>query len=152
LIRAGHHILGPIITARFQLAKSKGCDGVEPDNVDGYDTTAHESSGLPLTYADQIAYNERIADLAHSLGMSVGLKNDINQTTDLEPFFDWALSEQCFQYGECQYFAPFTQAGKAVFEVEYSLATSAFCAEANALNFNALRKRNSLDAYRVACR
>jgi hypothetical protein len=22
------------------------CDAVEPDNMDGYDTTAHESSGL----------------------------------------------------------------------------------------------------------
>ena len=47
--------------------------------MDGYDTTAHESSGFPLTYDDQIAYNTQIANLAHSLGMSIGLKNDINQ-------------------------------------------------------------------------
>lgn len=145
-------ILGPIMTARFNLAKEKGCDGVEPDNVDGYDTTAHESSGFPLTYNDQIVFNKRIAALAHSLGMSVGLKNDINQTADLEPYFDWALSEQCFQYNECQYFAPFTKAGKAVFEVEYELATTAFCPKANALNLNSLKKRTSLDSYRVACR
>ena len=40
------NILGPIMTARFNMAKAKGCDGIEPDNVDGYDTTAHESSGF----------------------------------------------------------------------------------------------------------
>jgi len=146
------NILGPIMTARFTLAKSKGCDGIEPDNVDGYDTTAHESSGFPLTYDDQIAYNTQIANLAHSLGMSIGLKNDINQAQALEPVFDWALSEECFQYNECSFFAPFTQAGKAVFEVEYNLAPSAFCPQANALNLNALQKNNALDAFRVACR
>lgn len=146
------NILGPIMTARLTLARSKGCDGIEPDNVDGYDNTAHEGSGFPLTYNDQIVYNLQIADLAHSLGMSVGLKNDINQAAALQPAFDWALSEQCFQYGECDYFTPFVQAGKAVFEVEYKLAPSAFCSAANARNFNALLKHNRLDAYRVACR
>jgi hypothetical protein len=146
------NILGPIMTARFTLAKSKVCDGIEPDNVDGYDATAHDPSGFPLTFNDQIAYNTQLANLAHSLGMSIGLKNDINQTAALQPVFDWALSEQCFQYGECGFFAPFTQAGKAVFEVEYKLAPSAFCPQANALNFNAIQKHNALDAYRVACR
>lgn len=29
--------LGPIMEARLDLAVTKGCDGVEPDNVDGYD-------------------------------------------------------------------------------------------------------------------
>lgn len=29
--------LGPILIARFQQAKAKGCDGVEPDNMDGYE-------------------------------------------------------------------------------------------------------------------
>ena len=145
-------ILMPIMTARLNLAKSKGCDGIEPDNVDGYDSTAHESSGFPLTYQHQIAYNTQIAAVAHGLGMSIGLKNDINQTADLEPYFDWALSEECFRYDECGFFAPFTAAGKAVFEVEYDLPTSSFCPQANALNFNSLLKRNSLDAYRVPCR
>ena len=28
--------LAPVMRARLDLAKSKGCDGVEPDNMDGY--------------------------------------------------------------------------------------------------------------------
>jgi hypothetical protein len=145
-------ILGPIMTARFNLAKSKGCDGIEPDNIDGYDTTAHASTGFPLTYSDQKVYNMRLSALAHSLGLSIGLKNDINQAADLQPAFDWALSEQCFQYGECNFFKPFTDAGKAVFEVEYDRAPATFCPQANALNFNAIAKHPSLDSYRAACR
>ncbi|MFP3534108.1 endo alpha-1,4 polygalactosaminidase, partial [Burkholderia sp. SIMBA_042] len=34
-----------IMTARMDLAKSKGCDGIDPDNVDGYTN----NPGLPLT-------------------------------------------------------------------------------------------------------
>ncbi len=34
-----------IMAARMDLAKSKGCDGVEPDNVDGYTN----GPGFPLT-------------------------------------------------------------------------------------------------------
>jgi hypothetical protein len=62
--------LGPILIARFQQAKAKGCDGVEPDNMDGYDKTAHESSGFPLTYNDQIVFNRWVADQVHALGMA----------------------------------------------------------------------------------
>jgi len=137
-------ILGPIMTARFTMAQQKGCDGIEPDNVDGYDTTAHESTGFPLTYADQITYNEHIADVAHSLGMSVGLKNDINQTTDLVSSFDWALTEQCNEYGECGFFKVFTNADKAVFNAEYS-GGSTFCPADIAAHINGVRYDNNLD-------
>ena len=54
------------------------------------------------------------------------------------------------QYKECDRLTPFVQAGKAVMEVEYKL--DPFCPQANALNFNSLRKKLSLNAYRVACR
>ena len=89
--------LAPIMTARMQMCVQKGFDALEPDNIDGYSN----STGFPLTAADQLAYNEWIANTAHSLGLSVGLKNDVDQTAQLEPFFDWALDEQCNQYSEC---------------------------------------------------
>jgi hypothetical protein len=141
-------ILGPLMTARLQMCKNKGFDGVEPDNVDGYTN----STGLPLTYADQIAYNTYIAQAAHKLGLAVALKNDLDQAQDLLPHFDFALNEQCFEFSECAKLVPFTAAGKAVFEVEYNLGTSSFCTEANALDFNSLKKNLALDAFRVACR
>ena len=68
---------------------------------------------------DQLAYNEWIANTAHSLGLSVGLKNDVDQTAQLEPYFDWALDEQCNQYSECGTEQVFTAANKAVFNAEY---------------------------------
>jgi hypothetical protein len=144
--------LGPILIARFQQAKAKGCDSVEPDNMDGYDKTAHESSGFPLTYNDQIVFNRWVADQVHALGMAVGLKNDINQVKDLVGNFDFHVSEQAFQYGEYSFLVPFIQANKPVFEAEYQWKLTQFCPQAIKLNFSSIRKKNSLNAYREACR
>lgn len=141
-------ILGPIIEARLDLCKSKGFDGVEPDNVDAYGN----DSGFPLSPDDQLVFNTRVANAAHVRGLSVGLKNDIEQARELQPFFDWALNEQCFEFRECGNLVWFTLAGKPVFHVEYDLPTDRFCPQANGLNFNSLRKNVNLDVYRVACR
>jgi hypothetical protein len=140
--------LAPIMQARFQMCKNKGFDAVEPDNIDGYSN----STGFPLTAADQLAYNEWIATTAHSMGMSVVLKNDLDQVTDLVSHFDFAIDEQCFEFGECAKLTPFISANKAVFEVEYNLAASQFCPQANAMNFNALKKDLNLTATVTACR
>jgi hypothetical protein len=141
-------LLGPILDARLDLAVSKGCDGVEPDNVDGYTN----KTGFPLTYQDQITFNTWLAQEAHARNLSVGLKNDLDQIMDLLPHFDWALDEQCFQYNECSLLVPFIQAGKAVFGVEYEGDPSQFCPEANSMQFDWLKKNLDLDAWRVDCR
>ena len=39
--------------------------------------------------------------------------------------FDFAVNEQCAQYGECADLTPFIEAGKAVFHVEYELPDAA---------------------------
>ena len=106
--------------ARLDLAVSKGCDGVEPDNVDSYANT----NGLGLTAADQLDFNRFVAAEAHARGLSVGLKNDLAQVKSLQPAYDWALNEQCSQYGECSSLTPFVTAGKAVFGVEYTGSAS----------------------------
>ena len=141
-------LLGPVMSARLDLAAAKGCDGVEPDNVDGY----ANATGYPLSYADQLAYNRFLAAAAHARGLSIGLKNDLAQVADLEPYFDWALNEQCFEFGECESLLPFVRAGKAVFGVEYALEPEQFCARANAYDFDWLHKRLELGVYRQACR
>jgi uncharacterized protein (TIGR03437 family) len=141
-------LLRPILEARFDQCRDKGFDGIEPDNVDGY----INRTGFPLTAADQLRFNRFIADMAHARGLSVGLKNDLDQVNELLPHFDWALNEQCFQYNECHLLRPFIQAGKAVFHVEYERQPSQFCPQTNALNFNSLRKNYELDAFRQACR
>ncbi|NMB77356.1 MAG: endo alpha-1,4 polygalactosaminidase [Myxococcales bacterium] len=142
--------LRPIMQRRLDLAVQKGCDGVEPDNVDGY----QNNSGFPLTAADQLAYNRFLASEAHARNLSVGLKNDLDQVPQLVADFDWALDEECFAYDECDTLLPFIRAGKAVFQVEYGSASLAatVCPQANALNFDTLIKNLDLDAWRVSCR
>jgi len=146
-------ILGPIMEARLDLCKSKGFDGVEFDNVDGYSNR----TGFPLTYQDQLNYNIYLANEAHERSLSAALKNDIEQVFDLQPYFDYTLNEQCFQYRECDYgqnslVTNFISNGKAVFQVEYKLKTSQFCPQANTWNFNSMKKTYDLDAWRQSCR
>ena len=141
-------LLAPVMLSRLDLAVSKGCDGVEPDNVDGY----ANDSGFPLTGADQIDYNRWLAKAAHDRGLSIGLKNDLDQILDLVADFDWALNEQCAAFAECDLLLPFVQVGKAVFGVEYAGDPATFCAVVNALNYDWLYKRLDLDAWRVPCR
>ncbi len=104
-----------IMEARLDLAVQRGCHGVEPDNVDGH----ANRNGLGLNATEQLDYNRFLADAAHERGLSVGLKNDLDQVEDLEPWFDWALNEECASYGECDRLEVFTDAGKAVFHTEY---------------------------------
>jgi hypothetical protein len=140
-------VLAPIMAARFDLCRQKGFDGVAADLVDGY----VQDSGFPLTAADQLTYNRMLADLAHERGLSIGLKNDLDQVADLVDEFDFAVNEQCFQYEECDRLAPFVRAGKAVFTAEYALEPADFCPAARAAGFSSMQKRLNLDAWRRPC-
>jgi len=140
-------ILAPIMEARMDSCRDKGFDGLEPDNIDGY----LNDTGFPLDYDDQLAYNIWLAETAHARGLSIGLKNDMDQAPELLAHFDWALNEECFQYEECETLLPFIEAGKAVFNVEYSLDTGEFCAQARELEFNSLKKNLDVDAWRESC-
>ncbi|MBM4372935.1 MAG: endo alpha-1,4 polygalactosaminidase [Deltaproteobacteria bacterium] len=141
-------VLAPLLEARLDLAVQKGCDGVEPDNVDGWTN----ETGFPLSGADQLRFNRWLAAAAHARGLSVGLKNDLDQILALVGHFDWALNEECFSYDECELLLPFVDAGKAVFGVEYELDAEDFCPEANALDFDFLVMDLDLDGGREACR
>jgi hypothetical protein len=134
-------VLEPIMTKRFELCKEKGFDAVEPDNMDGYEN----STGFPITAAEQLTYDEWVATEVHSLGMAVLQKNDGEQTAQLEPYFDGALDEQCNQYSECSNFEDYLKAGKPVLNAEYSLATSQFCSADNTAGIMGARYDLELD-------
>ena len=131
-----------IMEKRIAMCAEKGADAVEPDNINGWEN----NTGFPLTRADQLRYNRWIAKQVHAHGMSVALKNDPKQAKQLVGDFDFAVVEECFQYNECGYFKPFIEAGKAVFEAEYKLPRSKFCAKAKALHFASIRKNVELFA------
>jgi hypothetical protein len=142
-------VLLPIMRERLDMCAAKGFDGVEMDLVDGFSNR----TGFPITGEDQLGYDALLANEAHDRGMSVALKNDLGQIGTLLPYFDYAVNEQCHQYHECARLRPFVAAGKAVFGVEYRLKAGAFCSQANAEDFNFLRKDLDLRALpRIPCR
>ncbi|MDQ0602415.1 hypothetical protein QF037_006760 [Streptomyces canus] len=140
-------VLEPLMADRMDMCREKGFDAVEPDNMDGY----KNRTGFPLKAADQLRYNRLIAKLAHARGMSVGLKNDLDQIPELVDDFDFAVNEQCAQYDECEANTPFIEAKKAVFHVEYELPTSKFCAESRKLKLSSMLKKYELGVWRRAC-
>jgi hypothetical protein len=117
-------VLEPIMTARFQICAQKGFDAVEPDNMDGFEN----STGFPISAAQQLSYDEWVAQEVHSLGMAVLQKNDPDQAAQLEPYFDGVLAEQCNQYAECSSYQPYLAASKPVLNAEYqSSLYPSFC-------------------------
>ncbi len=140
-------VLGPIMEARLDLCAAKGFDGVEFDNIDGYTN----STGFPLTGADQRAYNRFLANAAHERGLAAGYKNNVDQAAGDEPYFEFAVNEECFQWDECDTLSVFIANDKPVFHVEYDIATTRFCPTTTALGFSSMRKRLNLDAWRDLC-
>ncbi len=137
-------VLEPIMAARLQMCREKGFDALEPDNIEAFSN----KSGFPITAAEQLTYNEWIAQEAHSLGLAVLQKNDGEQTPEQEPYFDGALSEECNQFHECADFEPYLQAGKPVIDAEYKLKTSRFCAADEALGIVGARFNLALNGKR----
>ena len=149
-----------IMTARMQEAKSKGCDGVEPDNVDAYvfdsDTDIDNNTGFNITSNDQVDYNIFLATTAHGLGLSIGLKNAIELIFELEPYFDFAINEECYFYEECGGLQPFLDNNKAVFQVEYNdhyvPSVPVICNSSNTIGFSTLILNLDLDdTHRHSC-
>jgi hypothetical protein len=145
-------ILKPIMQARMQMCKDKGFDSIEPDEI----TNWSNNPGFPITYQDQITYNRDVASWAHAVGLSIGLKGDLEQAHDLVSNFDWSLNEECFQYNECTTvnnsggpgadgkdypgLQLFVQQNKAVWVAEYKAFTdakwSSICATSQQQHFN----------------
>ncbi|KAK0109578.1 hypothetical protein ONS95_002264 [Cadophora gregata] len=144
-----------IMAARIDIAASKGCDAVDPDNVDGY----ANANGVGLTSADATDYLNFLADTAHAKGLSIGLKNAGDLVREVLDKMQFHVNEQCIEYDECELFKPFIDAGKPVFHIEYpetapsisSDVKSEKCAAANTMSFSTVLKTEALNAWIDAC-
>ena len=82
------------------------------------------------------------------------MKGDLEQAHDLAPYFDWNLTEECYQYRECtKVYNPadgrtypgvqsFTQLGKAVWIAEYKPMAkrwSSICSDSRTRHLNTAR-------------
>ena len=104
-----------IMHKRLEKAVAKDFDEVEPDNIDGY----QNDQCFALSNSDQLRYNREIANHARSLGLAVGLKNYPDQVSELLEYFDFSVTEQCYEYSECPSYQGFVSANKPVFNAEY---------------------------------
>ncbi|GAB2819158.1 endo alpha-1,4 polygalactosaminidase [Actinoallomurus bryophytorum] len=91
----------------------RGFQAVEPDNLDSY-----ERSDGHLTRSDNAAFAGLLARRAHAAGLAIGQKN----AAELLPRhasigFDFAVTEECGRYGECERYA--SAYANRVFDIEY---------------------------------
>jgi hypothetical protein len=75
--------LQSVMTKRIQLAKSKGCDAVDPDNVD-----AASNKQWDMTPQDQVNQLIFLSRTAHGNGLGIALKNS----------GDFSITEQCVRF------------------------------------------------------
>ncbi|KAL6414418.1 hypothetical protein AUP68_00938 [Ilyonectria robusta] len=108
-----------IMKKRIEFAAGKGCDAIDPDNVDGF----QNDNGLDLTAEDAVDFIKFLAETAGSYGMSTGLKNAGDIIPDVLDYVHFSVNEQCIEYSECETFAAFIRADKPVFNIEYPAGT-----------------------------
>ena len=138
-------LLKPIMEKRLDLCKVKGFDGVEVDNMDLH----QNETGFTIAAADQLAFSIWFAEAAHMRGLSIGLKNNHDQASELLSYYDWALTEDCFVEDWCAAYQGFIEQDKPVFAIEYSdqdWDQGLVCAEAEDLGIYVLFKHRDLDA------
>ncbi|KAJ1564178.1 hypothetical protein HK405_015623, partial [Cladochytrium tenue] len=116
-----------VMTTRFTTAAGQGCDAIEPDNTDSY-TNGADVVGFDLTEDDAVNYLTFLSGLAHGLGMGIGLKNNgdliDSRGSAIVDLHEFAVVEQCYGNSNCGQYKPFVEAGKAVFDAEYTDAGS----------------------------
>ena len=139
--------LKPVLAKRFDMCRDKGFDGVEPDLMEAYSN----DTGFPITAAHQLAFNRMLAGLGHERGLSVALKNDVDQVPQLVGDFDFTVNEECFAFDECAGLSPFIAAGKAVLHAEYDVDPADYCPQTTRLRLSSLHKPRNLDATHTPC-
>ena len=81
-----------IMADRIKMAAEKGCDAIDPDNVDGY----QNDNGLGLTIDQTVDYLQFLHDQAKCHGMSMGLKNALDIIPQVQDLVAFAVNEQCY--------------------------------------------------------
>jgi len=141
-----------VMKGRIDMASQKGCDAIDPDNMDGYSN----DNGLGLTQKDAANFQNKMGDYARSLGMAVGLKNaeEIVDSVNV----DFAVNEQCLETGRCTWYKNLIAAGKPVYHIEYTddgsnRSSSDYCLEGTpeASQFDTVIKHLSLDGWVRYC-
>lgn len=118
----------------------KGFRAVEFDNLDSY-----TRSGRLLTADHNIAMAKLLVTSAHAHGLLAGQKNAVELSGRLraEAGFDFAIAEECVEWGECSDYVDVY--GAKAFDVEYSdgsLSLAEVCASSDRMASTVYRDRD----------
>ena len=116
-----------IMRDRIALARSKGCQGVDPDNIDGH----RNQTGFSLHSRNQRDFIEKLSASARAAGLKIGLKNSPETAWDLERLTDFVVVEECSKYQECSSYKAFQNNGKPIYQIEYRSKSTSLCADAS---------------------
>ena len=133
-------LLGPVITG----CAAAGFDAVEIDNLDTWTRFTEPSTGL-IEKDAALALASAYIDVAHEAGLAIGQKNAAEATTaGRELGFDFAVTEECAAYDECDAYTRVY--GENVLQIEYTDnlpdGFDAVCAGADRAPLTILRDRD----------
>lgn len=145
-----------VIKGRIDRAKGLGCNGVIPRDTDMYNIS---NTGVNVDSVQQKAYNKKLANYAHDINMSIGLENDKSQVYSLMQYYDFALTHDCYNNGDCDYFEYFIDNDKPVFDAEFNITyhnnsteRTKMCNDANSKKFSTIVISSDLNGtYRDSC-
>ncbi|KAL2163339.1 hypothetical protein VTH06DRAFT_5396 [Thermothelomyces fergusii] len=126
------------IKQRITLARDLGCDGVDPDNVDGWYIDEDDGgggggggTGWGLSRADYVSFVRELAAHAHGLTTArgytllMGHKNAPELVGEVGDLLDFAVLEDCKSLNRkddgpfCREFRRYVERGRPVFSIEY---------------------------------
>ena len=145
--------LAPILRARFDMIQAKGFDGIEPDNMNGY----QNNTGFSLTQTDAIVFSRWLINEAHARNLHIGQKNAEELVPNMVDEFDWMLTEDAYADNFQDEALPYIIAGKAVFVTEYKDAMSqsqflnTVCPDAAVNQYSAIYKNRDLTDPVISC-
>lgn len=123
-----------LMKQRIEDGIAGGCDGFDPDNIDGYEypeLVKRKVNDHILNASDYYDYVKELADYAHARGKLMGQKNArglLNVTGNRgllkDNIVDFVVTEQCTvadgdEPAWCNQMEPFIDACKPVFQIEY---------------------------------
>lgn len=111
-------LLQPIMEGRVAVARAKGFKAIEWDNLDVHENVSE--AGIAVTEAQQKTYLLMLATITRAAGLAPIFKNCGPLSSWAVEHFDGCIAESPYKYNEIADYAPWWQAGKPLWVVEYS--------------------------------
>jgi hypothetical protein len=130
--------------------KMRWFDKILLEIADAYITGGGGGFSPALTASDSTNFLKRMAGMAKSSGMSIGIKNAMEILDSVRDDVQFAVNEGCIIYHECNLYDDFIASGKPVFHIEDGRPDQApeFCSNSK---LNTVIKNSDFDGWVHYC-